>query len=66
MTIPWSRVPHVHVAFPHVTCVLSHAYCTPGCWLGYTYYDAIQVLRQTHERARDCFDLSLSALVLGA
>ena len=28
--------------------------------------DAILVLRQTHERARDCFDLSLSALVLCA
>ena len=28
--------------------------------------DAIQVLRETHERARDCFDLSLSALVLCA
>lgn len=28
--------------------------------------DAIQVLRETHERARDCFDLSLSTLVLCA
>jgi len=28
--------------------------------------DAIQVLRDTHARARDCFDLSLSALVLCA
>ena len=44
-----------------ITCVLY-----TGCWLDYTYYDAIQVLRQTHERARDCFDLSLSALVLCA
>ena len=28
--------------------------------------DAIQVLRETHERARDCFDLSLIALLLCA